>query len=69
MSDSPTPSRNARIRYAIIGCGSMGREHMLNLHAMGGAEVVAIADPHEPSRTAAATLCDGWRPQLFNHRP
>ena len=32
-----------KIRYGIIGCGSMGREHLLNLHAMGGAEVTAIA--------------------------
>ncbi len=55
------------IRYGLIGCGSMGREHMLNLHAMGGAVVTAIADPHEPSRAAAATLCDGWRPALFAH--
>ncbi len=56
---------NEQIRYGIIGCGSMGREHMLNLYAMGGAVVTAIADPHEPSRLAAATLCDGWRPVLF----
>ncbi|WP_127999241.1 Gfo/Idh/MocA family protein [Piscinibacter defluvii] len=54
-----------KIRYGIIGCGSMGREHLLNLHAMGGAEVTAIADPHGPSRDAAATLVDGWRPALF----
>jgi myo-inositol 2-dehydrogenase/D-chiro-inositol 1-dehydrogenase len=54
-----------KIRYGIIGCGSMGREHLLNLHAMGGAEVTAIADPHGPSRDAAATLVDGWRPKLF----
>jgi myo-inositol 2-dehydrogenase / D-chiro-inositol 1-dehydrogenase len=54
-----------RIRYGIIGCGSMGREHMLNLYAMGGAEVTAIADPHGPSREAAATLCDAWRPRTF----
>lgn len=54
-----------KIRYGIIGCGSMGREHLLNLHAMGGAEVTAIADPHGPSREAAATLVDGWRPKLF----
>jgi myo-inositol 2-dehydrogenase / D-chiro-inositol 1-dehydrogenase len=53
------------IRYGIIGCGSMGREHMLNLHAMGGAVVTAIADPHEPSRAAAQTLVDGWQPRLF----
>ena len=52
MTDSP-------IRYGVIGCGSMGREHMLNLHAMGGAVVTAIADPHEPSRATATALCYG----------
>jgi myo-inositol 2-dehydrogenase / D-chiro-inositol 1-dehydrogenase len=56
---------NDKIRYGIIGCGSMGREHLLNLHAMGGAEVTAVADPHATSRDAAATLVDGWRPKLF----
>ena len=55
------------IRYGLIGCGSMGREHMLNLHAMGGARVTAVADPHGPSRDAAAALVDGWRPALFEH--
>jgi myo-inositol 2-dehydrogenase / D-chiro-inositol 1-dehydrogenase len=55
------------IRYGIIGCGSMGREHMLNLHAMGGAQVTAIADPHGPSRDAAAALIGGWQPRLFGH--
>ena len=56
---------NDKIRYGLIGCGSMGREHILNLHAMGGAEVTAIADPHAPSRDAAAALVDGWQPRLF----
>jgi predicted dehydrogenase len=55
------------IRYGIIGCGSMGREHMLNLHAMGGAQVTAIADPFGPSRDAAAALIGGWQPRLFAH--
>jgi predicted dehydrogenase len=45
------------IRYGIIGCGSMGREHILNLHALDGVEVAAIADPHAPSREAALALC------------
>ena len=54
-----------KIRYGLIGCGSMGREHILNLHAMGGAEVTAVADPHGPSRDAAVALVDGWRPTLF----
>ncbi|MBL0149098.1 MAG: Gfo/Idh/MocA family oxidoreductase [Ideonella sp.] len=56
---------NDKIRYGLIGCGSMGREHILNLHAMGGAEVTAVADPHAASRDAAAALVDGWRPRLF----
>ena len=58
---------NNKIRYGLIGCGSMGREHLLNLHAMGGAEVTAIADPHAPSRAAAAQLLDGWQPRMFEH--
>ncbi len=58
---------NDTIRYGIIGCGSMGREHILNLHAMGGAEVTAVADPSAASRDAAGALVDGWRPRLFEH--
>lgn len=54
------------LRYGIIGCGSMGREHIENLRAMGGAEVTAIADPHAPSREAAqAILPPGV--QVFDH--
>ena len=57
------------IRYGIIGCGSMGREHMLNLQAMGGAVVTAVSDPHEASQTAAQSLVDGWKPKVFaDHR-
>ena len=40
-------------RYAIIGCGMMGREHMRNLALVDGAQLVAIADPDEGSRDAA----------------
>lgn len=43
-------------KYAIIGCGMMGREHMRNLALVDGTELVAIADPHGPSRDSAATL-------------
>ena len=49
-----------KIRDGIIGCGSMGREHILNLHAIGGAEVTAIADPHAGSREAAARRPRRW---------
>ena len=55
------------LRYGIIGCGSMGREHIENLQAMGGVEVVALADPHAPSRDAALACCRGAKPQVFEH--
>lgn len=42
------------IRYGIVGCGSMGREHIENLVALGaGHRVSAIADTHAASREAA----------------
>jgi myo-inositol 2-dehydrogenase/D-chiro-inositol 1-dehydrogenase len=50
-----------KIRYGIIGCGSMGLEHIENLKALGaaGTEVTAIADTHAGSRTAALALLAG----------
>jgi predicted dehydrogenase len=54
----------SNLRYGIIGCGSMGREHIENLFAMGGARVTALADSHGPSREAALALCRE-RPQVF----
>lgn len=55
------------IRYGIIGCGSMGREHIENIRALDGAQVVALADPHAPSRQAAQELLSGAAvtPRLF----
>ena len=47
------------IRYGIIGCGSMGLEHIENLKALDGAEITAIADPHPGSRALALGLLDG----------
>jgi myo-inositol 2-dehydrogenase/D-chiro-inositol 1-dehydrogenase len=47
------------LRYGIIGCGSMGREHIENLRALGGCAVTAIADPDAGSRAQAAALLDG----------
>ncbi len=47
---------NKTCKYAIIGCGMMGREHMQNLAIVPGAELVAIADPDEGSREAALAL-------------
>jgi myo-inositol 2-dehydrogenase / D-chiro-inositol 1-dehydrogenase len=45
-----------KIRYGVIGCGSMGREHIENIKALDAAEVTAISDPVEASRDAAAVL-------------
>ena len=50
---------NQPIRYGIIGCGSMGREHILNIVAMDGCTVTALADTFAPSREAAAALLAG----------
>ena len=55
------------LRYGIIGCGSMGREHIENLQAMGGAQVTALADPFAGSREAALAACRGQQPQVFEH--
>jgi predicted dehydrogenase len=39
-----------RLRFAIVGAGMMGREHMRNLKLFpDAAEVVALVDPHGPS--------------------
>ncbi len=44
------------IRYGIIGCGSMGREHIENIKMIDGCRVTAIADDHAPSREAGQAL-------------
>ena len=55
------------IRYGLIGCGSMGREHIENIKALERSEVVALADPDAGSRNAALALLDGTAkaPQVF----
>lgn len=41
------PSSTAKIRFALIGCGRMGRHHSEKILADGRAEVVAAFDPVE----------------------
>jgi predicted dehydrogenase len=53
------------LRYGIVGCGSMGREHIENLRALPGARVTAIADPHAASRDAALALFEDAPPRVF----
>ena len=33
------------LRYGILGCGMMGKEHIRNINLIAGAKVTAIADP------------------------
>lgn len=57
-----------KIRYGIIGCGSMGREHIENIRALGGGVVTAIADPDAGSRQQASALLDGQAKLFSDHR-
>jgi myo-inositol 2-dehydrogenase / D-chiro-inositol 1-dehydrogenase len=41
---------------ALLGCGRMGIEHARTLIGIGNVQVVAVADPFEPSRAAAKAL-------------
>ncbi|MCX8507245.1 MAG: Gfo/Idh/MocA family oxidoreductase [Alphaproteobacteria bacterium] len=54
------------LRYGIIGCGSMGREHILTILALGG-QVSALFDPHEPSISASLALMPETlaKPKIF----
>ncbi len=42
-------SHNHRLKYAIIGSGMMGLEHIRNLVEMPDVQIVAVCDPHTPS--------------------
>jgi myo-inositol 2-dehydrogenase / D-chiro-inositol 1-dehydrogenase len=57
-----------KLRYGVIGCGSMGREHIENIRALGGAEVTALADPHAASREQALALLERPVPAFEDHR-
>ena len=37
------------LKYAIIGSGTMGREHIQNINLIENSEVVAICDTFQPS--------------------
>ncbi len=56
------------IRYGVIGSGMMGVEHILNINALSGAEVVAAADPHPPSLVAATEAASNPIETFADHR-
>lgn len=51
MAGAPSP-----VRYGLIGSGMMGLEHLWNIQHLPGAEVTAIADPHDESRDLTVQL-------------
>ncbi len=53
-SNSETAARH--VRYAIIGSGMMGQEHIRNVKLLGSTSVTAVADPDEGMRQSAAAL-------------
>ncbi|MEM7302178.1 MAG: Gfo/Idh/MocA family oxidoreductase [Pseudomonadota bacterium] len=56
-------------KYALIGSGMMGQEHIRNVALLDGAEISAISDPDERMRnTAASTVRDrsGHQPATFD---
>ncbi len=55
------------IRYGIIGCGSMGREHILNLLSSADCQVTALTDPNAQSVSSALALTRGAavKPRVF----
>jgi myo-inositol 2-dehydrogenase / D-chiro-inositol 1-dehydrogenase len=57
------------VRYGVIGTGMMGVEHIHNIAAVAGAEVVALCDPHRPSVDRALGALKGAAPMIFDdHR-
>jgi len=55
-----------KIRYGIIGCGSMGREHIENIQALQATEVTAMADTFPESLAQAQALLKTPVPQFDN---
>ena len=47
-----------KIKYAIIGTGAMGREHIRNIEIIDNAEVVALCDTFEDSIKASYELAN-----------
>ncbi len=44
------------LRVGVIGTGGMGREHIANLSALDGVDVVVVADIDESAATSAASI-------------
>ncbi|RYH03059.1 Gfo/Idh/MocA family oxidoreductase [Salipiger sp. IMCC34102] len=49
------------LKYGLIGCGMMGREHIQNIALLDDARVAAVYDPVEALAASAAELAGGAR--------
>jgi len=56
------------VRYGVIGTGLMGIEHIHNLLALPGAEVVAVADPDQNSLNHAKSIVHPQTEAFQDHR-
>tara|TARA_B100000676_G_scaffold309708_2_gene374057 strand:+ start:690 stop:1781 length:1092 start_codon:yes stop_codon:yes gene_type:complete len=56
-----------KIKYAIIGTGAMGREHIRNIEIIENAEVVALCDTFEDSIKASYELANNKSIKCFNN--
>ena len=58
----------SKLRYAILGSGMMGHEHIRNIHLLEETEVSAVSDPDEGMREKAVSLTDGRAKAFTDHR-
>ncbi len=56
------------VRYGIIGTGSMGLEHIADINALEGGQVVALCDPAETSLQTAALVAPPGAKTFSDHR-
>ena len=55
------------IKYAIVGAGAMGREHIRNIEIIDEAEVVALSDTNSESLNQSLALLTKDIPAFNNH--
>ena len=54
MAATEAEGAERRVRFGIIGCGRIGRWHAISLHAVPGAELVAVSDLERRAREQLA---------------
>ena len=57
-----------KIKYGIIGAGTMACEHILNISLIENSEVVALSDPHEASLNQCKDMLKTKVPCFKNHQ-